>query len=397
MNSKSFKIGHPSTGTLHNTIIIAIWGLLVCLPLVLNSINNSEDFRFSIHIFHSYAIILTFFLVNRFLVYQLFPKKRYKLYAFLIVLCVIGMTAVIYFLESHAVGGPPAGGRMHDMGPDMFGPPPEEANFNDFAIPPTINLTFLGILIVGLDTLLYLSLRWMKAEQERTKLAKDNMQMQLSFLQQQVSPHLFMNTLNNIHALIDIDTEKAQDAVFQLSQLMSYLIYDSHKTKIKLTDELNFIDNYIELMRLRFPKRVEICWNRPKDFSSGLSIPPLLYISAIENAFKYGVSYQKESFIHINLVLLPNKEAPTSLQLEIKNTDYSQQVNKVDPEKKNNIDKKNGHSGLGLNNMKTRLDLLYPEKYNLKYETQEGIYNFLLTIPLNKQEKNHEKDTLHSN
>lgn len=147
-------------------------------------------------------------------------------------------------------------------------------------------------------------------------------------------------------------------------------------------DELHFIDNYIALMRLRFPSRVSIKWNKPEKTPANITVPPLLYISAIENAFKHGVSYTKASFIDIHLQLIPSETKANILALNITNSDYSkQQAAHLD------VPSDNKHGGLGMKNMKDRLDILYPGKYSLIGRKIDNNYSFELTIPLNQKEK----------
>lgn len=128
-----------------------------------------------------------------------------------------------------------------------------------------------------------------------------------------------MNTLNNIHALVDIDTEEAKHAIIKLSNLMRHLLYDSEGTKTPIKKEIQFIESYIELMRLRFSEKVKITVTIPT-IVPDKTIPPLLFTSLLENAFKHGISYKSESFINLNLSF-----TDTSLIFNIEN---SKQFNK---------------------------------------------------------------------
>lgn len=384
MNNIKTTSSSPSAHHLHTIVMVIAWTLIFSLPILLGKFPNS-DYHPIVHILTEYIIILGLFIVNRLFFKRFLTQEKWKTYLFLIIgAMVITFGLIILFENAEQFSGLPISDRpMGPMGEGAMGPathgfipklPPR--------IPAIAHISLLTILIIGLDDLLFVSLRWMSAEQERTRLAKDNVQMQLAFLQQQVSPHLFMNTLNNIHALIEIDAEKAQTAVIQLSQLMSYLIYDSNKQQIKLVDELHFIDNYIALMRLRFPSRVSIRWNKPQNTPANISVPPLLYISAIENAFKHGISYTKASFIDIHLQLVPSETKPDFLALNITNSDYGkQQASLLD------VPSDDKHGGLGMKNMRDRLDILYPGNYSLRGRKIDNNYSFELTIPLNQKEK----------
>ena len=109
-----------------------------------------------------------------------------------------------------------------------------------------------------------------------------------------------MNTLNNIHALIDISTEDAKESVIKLSKLMRYLLYDSEQGNTKLSREIEFIKSYVDLMKLRYSSKVSIKLSFP-EFIPSIDIPPMLFTSIVENAFKHGISYQHESYIEIVL------------------------------------------------------------------------------------------------
>ncbi len=155
-----------------------------------------------------------------------------------------------------------------------------------------------SFLLVGFDTGLMTIFRLAKSERKRAILEKQNADVQLAFLRNQVSPHFFMNTLNNIHSLIDFDTDEAKDSIIRLSKLMRHLLYDSEIEKIPIRKEIEFIKNYVDLMKLRYSDKVKITLDLP-DQLPDKSIPPLLFTSFVENAFKHGISYQHSSFINI--------------------------------------------------------------------------------------------------
>ena len=111
-----------------------------------------------------------------------------------------------------------------------------------------------------------------------------------------------MNTLNNIHALVDIDTGKAKSTIVELSKLMRYVLYEASNKTILLSREIQFLENYVTLMSLRYPDRVSIEKNFPLEVPE-VQIPPLLFVSFVENAFKHGISYRKESFVHVVMQL----------------------------------------------------------------------------------------------
>ena len=172
-----------------------------------------------------------------------------------------------------------------------------------------------------------------------------------------------MNTLNNIHALVDINTEEAKESIIQLSKLMRHLLYDSEIDKISLQKEFSFIKNYVDLMKLRFSDKVEIVLNLP-DQISDKSIPPLLFTSFVENAFKHGISYEQPSFIHISFTVTDK-----ILTFELTNSNPKNET-------------ADESSGIGIENSRKRLDLLYGKNYILKTEDKDDKYSIQLSLPI---------------
>ena len=191
------------------------------------------------------------------------------------------------FIHSHGMAPP-------DRPPDDFFNPGHIHPHN-----PKVFYAFLiTLLILGSDTALRIIFRWTRIEKERELLEKEKIKSELAFLRNQVSPHFFMNTMNNIHALIAIDPRKAQNSVMQLSKMMSYLLYNTNEGYTKLSQEIEFIKSYTKLMKLRYSSKVAINLNFPDEIPE-VNIPPLLFTALVENAFKHGVSYISESFVDL--------------------------------------------------------------------------------------------------
>ena len=174
-----------------------------------------------------------------------------------------------------------------------------------------------------------------------------------------------MNTLNNIHALIDIDTNQAQVAVIKLSKLMRYLLTESQQGKAPIKDEFDFLNSYIDLMRLRYSDRVKISVELNVE-KPEKKIPSLLFVSLVENAFKYGVSYSKPSFITIW-----SKTTNEELIFSVKNS--------ISPEKS-----LEPGTGVGLENLRKQLSLIYGSNFKFEVQEIEEVYQVLLQIPLEK-------------
>lgn len=194
-------------------------------------------------------------------------------------------------------------------------------------------------------------------------LEKQHLQQQLDYLKYQISPHFLMNTLNNIHALIDIKPERAKTSIIELSKMLRFFLYDGNKQLIPLQNEIHFLENYIQLMKLRFSEKVNVQLCIPTTIPDK-EIPPLLFITFVENAFKHGISYQKASPININIQIQDD-------QL------FFSCDNKFIP-------KESLGNGVGLDNIKKRLQLLYPDNHTLIITKQEDSFIVELRLKLSK-------------
>jgi len=206
--------------------------------------------------------------------------------------------------------------------------------------------------------------RWVKTEAERKEAANFKLQSELQHLHYQLQPHFFFNSLNNIYALVDISPEQAKTSIHSLSKLMRYMLYETNTEEISLSKEIEFMSKYIELMKLRVSDKTLVNYSFPKG-KSDLKIAPLLFISLIENAFKHGVSASQDSKIEIVMTLKDDK-----VVFKTKNNNFP----------KNTQDKSG--SGIGLQNLEKRLQLLYAGKYkfNTKVENNLFIVNLELEI-----------------
>ena len=221
------------------------------------------------------------------------------------------------------------------------------------------------IFCAGLSVAIRMSIRWRKAENDRREAIKSRTEAELKNLRNQLNPHFLLNTLNNIYALIAFDTEKAQQAVQELSKLLRYILYDNQQLFVPLNKEIEFIRNYIELMRIRVSTQVTINTKFDIEPESRTPIAPLLFISLIENAFKHGISPTENSFIDIRI-----SENNKQITCVIKNSNYP----------KTETDKSG--SCIGLEQVRKRLEILYPAAYNWerKISTDGKEYTSVLTI-----------------
>lgn len=226
---------------------------------------------------------------------------------------------------------------------------------------------FGGLMLMGLNLGVKLYFKTQEDREQRERLEKQDLERQLEYLRYQVNPHFFMNTLNNIHALVDINPERAKTTIVELSKMMRYILYEGDKKYIPVQREALFLNNYIELMRLRYSSRVSISLDMP-EMMPDVMLPPLLLIIFVENAFKHGVSYAAPSFIDIKVEVTQDK-----LKFRCRN---SRQEQKPDEKKKK--------GGVGLANARRRLDLLFPNRYNLEIKENDKEYDVQLEIPLSK-------------
>ena len=184
---------------------------------------------------------------------------------------------------------------------------------------------------------------------------------ELAWLKNQINPHFLFNTLNNISSLTQIDPDAAQDAIAQLSDLLRYAMYETNKKTVPISGEVEFMRNYISLMKLRCNEKTEV--KTTFDIAQDMEIAPLLFISLIENAFKHGVSSSRSSMIDIHL-----EQEDGSIVFACDNTNYP----------KDDADRSG--SGIGIENTRRRLDLMYADHYSWQQWLEDDIYHVRVTL-----------------
>jgi sensor histidine kinase YesM len=208
----------------------------------------------------------------------------------------------------------------------------------------------------------YLIFYWIyKYRKGIQKLKNDKLEAELMLLKNQINPHFFFNTLNNLYSLIKKDADAAQDYVLKLSDLMRFTIYDSGKEKVQLKDEIDYLINYIELQTARYHKDIDVNFEKTiKNAAS--SVAPLLFIILLENAFKHGVEKAtNNAFVHIQLI-----EDDHKISFTVKNNYDAEDTSE--------------NEGIGLKNLKDRLNLIYPNSHKLCNSMEENIYTTTLEI-----------------
>lgn len=338
---------------LGSIIHIVAWGILIGSPFFFtgrepDSMNVPNYIRSLIapisFMFVFYANY--FFLIDRYL----FQKHTWKFFLsnlFLIILAILGVHFIMELLPPPIEWVP----RPH---------PKRElpGSFRFFLVN-----AILYLLVAGLSVAIKMTWSWYQTESARRELEKSRAEAELQNLKSQLNPHFLFNTLNNIYSLIAFSPERAQGAIHDLSRLLRYVLYESSQPTVSLQRELNFIQNYVDLMRIRLPENVKlsthISINNPE-----ISIAPLLFISLIENAFKHGISHCDPSFIDIDI-----QQKEQYLICFIRNSYFP---------KKNGQDQSG--SGIGIQNLNRRLELLYPTSHTFSHGQQGSNYISTLKI-----------------
>ena len=343
---------------------VSAWFVLLILPQILIS-RYWENQRFiSWDFYFTAAIYVVVFYINYlWLIPKLYFKEKKSLFIISALLTIVVFYFVFGFINN-LTHNPERDKAISEAIEKMS----RERAFNR---PPArifqiYQYGLITVIITGFSIGLRIIERHSASEKRQKELEKEKLHSELAFLKNQVSPHFFFNTLNNIYSLIELNSKDAQEAVMKLSRMMRYLLYESEQGETLLKHEMDFMKHYIDLMRLRLSTKVKLHIDLPEN-NKETKVPPLLFIPFIENAFKHGISYREKSFIHISLKLEDNK-----ILFSVKNSIGKQ----IDKEINEN------HSGIGLENVKKRLNLLFPERYRLNIESNDAEFDVYLEIDL---------------
>lgn len=343
-----------------NLIYLIIWIVLFLIPLAkwLQEDIPVPARAVWFEIFRSWVIIaalLILFLIHNLFILPLLINKgkagKYRL--FTVILLIAFFTFAFTFHQKYR----PA--RMERRPPpesEAAGKPPVRP------LPPEVTTILEGLLVIGTNLAIALIFKSIRTEQSIKDLEREKLEAQLKYLKYQINPHFFMNTLNNIHALVDIDPEEAKGSIVKLSGLMRYLLYEGDKPTIPLKKEIDLLNQYISLMKLRFDDSVKVSFTYPEVIPK-MEVPVLLFISFVENAFKHGVSYQHESFIDIALEYQGDR-----LLFNCRNSC---------PEEKS-IDE---GGGIGITNSRRRLALMYGDDYKMDIINRDNVYTVSVDLP----------------
>ncbi len=311
-----------------------------------------EDYWYSLRsnlVTFPLAMILVYiniyFLVPKFIINKKF--KSYILYLFL-TLCVfyVVRTELIYLLINENVW------------PESD-TPQKAYSFNHIVV-----VFLIGIYEVALITAIKLTTDWINERKRTEKLQEVQLRTELNFLKSQIQPHFFFNTLNNLYALTLEKSDVAPSVVLKLSDIMQYVLYEASEPKIRLYNEINYIQSYIDLERLRYGDRIETNTEIIGDIND-IKVPSLLFSPFIENCFKHGVNEDGEVEVFISFENVDNKW----LIFKVKNSFV-------------NVSKTPKKQGIGVKNVLRRLELLFKNEYTFTTTIEHNTYNVELKIPI---------------
>lgn len=372
MNDGKMKPGSFRTKGIKVLLHAIVWAIFIGLPLFfISHLPVAKDLLW-IYYINTFIWVSIFYINYLILVPKLFFRESKKRYYLNVVILVIGLYFVSDFSNRLVIKNIPeiaqdSQAEMNSPPPGPRGgpPPPVRALRDPFRKVHMFNYfptaMFLMFLSLGLKVLE----RQSQIEELSKEIEKEKLNSELAFLKNQISPHFFFNTLNNIYSLIGINQKDSQEAVLKLSKLMRYLIYDSEKGNTMLSHEIEFMKNYIDLMKLRMNDRVTLNVSFPDEYADR-NIQPLLFIPFIENAFKHGISYREKSFIGIDM-----KAEAGSIVFICSNSLH---------EGKGDKGQEPSPGGIGLENVKKRLSLLFPSSHDLKISTEGNRFDVSLKI-----------------
>jgi len=339
---------------------LAFWMLYLAWQLLQYAWDNTDyiHLEYSPDIWVDFLMSIVLVYVN---LYFLLPKfyypKKYALYISSICACLLIGGIYSRFMGWYYVL---PWEQVHDYTMTIGEP-------TNFYIPVRILRNALNYLpVIGITMFLQLLQNAYAKEQRMRALEEEKHQAEMDLLKAQVHPHFFFNTLNSLYALTMIKSDKGPDVVLQLSELMHYMLYEANAPQVSLFTEITHLHNYIGIEQLRFGDRLDLHLDTPRD-RTGRMIAPLLLLPFIENAFKHSLSRETEkAWIHIGIRLQDNE-----LTMKVANSFHA--------------DGQSGRAtGIGLANVRKRLELTYPGRHQLDIRQGTGIFEADLKLQLHE-------------
>lgn len=341
----------------HNRLVldlaqVLIWACAMVLPATMTWLISGDSNRFGFTFwptFYTMLPICVVYLVNYFVLVPKLLFRKQVVWFIVLNLLLLAILNIPSFIPRGEI-------------PEPFRNQIPRRDILAFRIPTLISAAFFQLvfifLAIGIRSIIRSNDIQFQLQEEKRKTAEA----ELTWLKHQLNPHFLFNTLNNISSLTQIDPDKAQESIAQLSDTLRYALYDTETDKVPLKGEVEFMDNYIRLMQLRCNDLTEVTtsWELP---DQDVKIAPLLFISPIENAFKHGVNARVASFVHISL-------RPEGRDLVFRC--------------ENPVFEKSGEdhigSGIGVENLKRRLELIYPGAYSYEQDNEDGIYSVRIAL-----------------
>ena len=335
-----------------NIAQVLIWAGAMLLPAAATWLISGDSNRFAMNFWPTFYMLLPISLVYLVNYFVLVPKLLFRKQVVWFIVLNILLVALLNAPNFYPRGEIPEPIRQHLQRRDILA----------FRIPTIITAGFFQLvfifLAIGVRSIIRSNDIQYQLQEEKRKASEA----ELTWLKHQLNPHFLFNTLNNISSLTQIDPDKAQESIGELSDTLRYALYDTDTDKVPLAGEVAFMNNYIHLMQLRCNELTEVTtdWDLP---AGDVKIAPLLFISPIENAFKHGVNARMKSFVHIGL-------RPEGRDLVFTC--------------ENSLFEKTGEdhigSGIGMENLKRRLELIYPDAYSYEHDEKDGAYHVRIVL-----------------
>ena len=333
---------------------IVFWAFMFLSPMQYMRGTGMPMLQYLMNCMPSVLLMVVFYANYKWLTYRYFVEGKHRYYTIINFIMIVSFAVFLHYWMDFTrelfqpIG---RGSRTPDALDDFMSFVRDCANFCIFATAATC---------------IALAQQWYWADKALRNAEAARVAAELGNLRSQINPHFLLNTLNNIYALTAIDHTRAQSAIQQLSNMLRHMLYDNQEQLVSLSDEVQFIENYINLMKIRLPQTVDVKFEKDLE-NPNTKVAPLLFISLVENAFKHGISSTEPSFIHMSMTQKGN-----SLCVIIENSNYP----------KSEKDR-SGH-GIGLQQVQRRLDLAYYEQYEwTKGVSDDGkVYSSTIKITL---------------
>lgn len=341
-----------------NTFLVhVLWiTILLVLPEVLTSLTSSRSLR--PWAYAQALVYLGVFYVNYYVIIGKSlerPGKVLRMVVYNLMVIIVALMALYFLWRYRALfGGRPPLKNAHNV--------PESVFLAKWAVKTSRDLVML-ILVIGLAVALRLGDRWLRLDRRERDLVSEQREMELKNLKSQINPHFLFNTLNSIYALIEISPDKARSALHELSRLLRYMLYDTPST-VSVKQETDFITNYINLMKIRLNPSIKLEYSIDIAGGEQLQLAPLVLVTIIENVFKHGIY---------------TPEIPMKISIR---TEGSSLICRTSNGLRDSKETAHSHKsgGIGLANLRRRLDLIYGSDASIVTETEKGQFIAILTI-----------------